>query len=59
MSRMMIYNYFPCPGLARQFADAMQGKTLFSDAPSGLFLAGPRRTGKTTFLWIDLAANTR
>jgi len=33
----------------------MQGKSLFGDAPNGLFLAAPRRTGKSTFLQRDLA----
>jgi hypothetical protein len=41
--------------LARETADAMQGKSLFGDAPNGLFLAAPRRTGKSTFLQRDLA----
>jgi hypothetical protein len=51
---MMIYQHFPRAELARQYADAMQGKVLFSNAPNGLFLAGPRRTGKSTFLQFDL-----
>jgi len=51
---MMIYSHFPRPELARQYADAMLGKVMFSDAPNGLFLAGPRRTGKSTFLQYDL-----
>lgn len=41
--------------LAKVTADAMQGKNLFGDAPNGLFLAAPRRTGKSTFLQRDLA----
>jgi hypothetical protein len=32
----------------------LQGKTAFGDAHNGLFLAAPRRTGKTTFLRGDL-----
>jgi hypothetical protein len=40
--------------LAASLADALQGKTPFSDAPNGLFLAAPRRTGKSTFLQADL-----
>jgi len=40
--------------LAQGLADALQGKTPFSDAPNGLFLAAPRRTGKSTFLQADL-----
>ena len=46
--------YFARTGLAAELADALQGKTLFNDAPSGLFLAAPRRTGKSTFLQTDL-----
>ena len=46
--------HFPRPKLARDTADAMQGKNLFGDAPNGLFLAAPRRTGKSTFLQRDL-----
>lgn len=51
----MVYHHFPRPDLARQYADEMQGKVLFNDAPNGLFLTGPRRTGKSTFLQNDLA----
>ncbi|GHT83342.1 hypothetical protein AGMMS49543_10320 [Betaproteobacteria bacterium] len=51
----MIYHHFPRPDLARRYAGAIQGKTLFGDAHNGLFLAGPRRTGKSTFLQADLA----
>jgi hypothetical protein len=46
--------YFSRPRLAQETADAMQGKSLFGDAPNGLFLAAPRRTGKSTFLQRDL-----
>jgi hypothetical protein len=46
--------YFPRTPLAAELADAMQGRTLFNDAPNGLFLAAPRRTGKSTFLRQDL-----
>lgn len=46
--------YYPRTALARELADALQGKTLFNDAPNGLFLAAPRRTGKSTFLQSDL-----
>lgn len=46
--------YFPRQQLAADIADALRGHTLFSDAPNGLFLAAPRRTGKTTFLRNDL-----
>ena len=47
--------HFPRTKLAKDTADAMQGKSLFGDAPNGLFLAAPRRTGKSTFLQRDLA----
>lgn len=46
--------YYPRTHLAVELADALQGKALFSDAPNGLFLAAPRRTGKSTFLQADL-----
>lgn len=42
------------PALARQYADALQGKTPFSGAGDGLFVAGERRTGKSQFLCLDL-----
>jgi hypothetical protein len=51
----MIYHHFPRPDLARQYAAAIQGQALFGDAHNGLFLTGPRRTGKSTFLQADLA----
>jgi len=47
--------HFQRAKLAQDTADAMQGKSLFGDAPNGLFLAAPRRTGKSTFLQRDLA----
>lgn len=40
--------------LAEELVIALQGKSGFSDAHNGLFLAAPRRTGKTTFLQADL-----
>lgn len=39
--------------LARTLCDSLEGKGL-ADARSGLFLAAPRRTGKSTFLREDL-----
>ena len=48
---MLYYSRTP---LAASLADALQGKDPFSDAPNGLFLAAPRRTGKSTFLQADL-----
>lgn len=41
--------------LAQQLVQALQGRALLGDAHNGLFLAAPRRTGKTTFLQGDLA----
>ncbi|MGE5450728.1 MAG: ATP-binding protein [Acidobacteriota bacterium] len=46
--------HFPRPRLAREMADLLLGQSMFSDAHNGLFLAAPRRTGKTTFLQHDL-----
>lgn len=40
--------------LAAALADDLQGRKAFGDASSGLFLAAPRRTGKSTFLQLDL-----
>ncbi len=45
---------YPRTELANQLADALEGKNPFGDAPNGLFLAAPRRTGKSTFLQADL-----
>jgi hypothetical protein len=46
--------YYPRAQLAEELADALQGRAVFDDAPNGLFLAAPRRTGKSTFLQHDL-----
>lgn len=46
--------HFPRTDLASQVADVLQGKSLLGDAHNGLFLAAPRRTGKSTFLQRDL-----
>ncbi len=46
--------HFPRSELAKQLARAVQGKDLLGDAHNGLFLAAPRRTGKSTFLKEDL-----
>ena len=40
--------------LAQQLVQALQGRSLMGDAHNGLFLAAPRRTGKSTFLQVDL-----
>ena len=42
------------PELARRLVDDLLAKNPFSDAPNGLFLAAPRRTGKSNFLQYDL-----
>jgi hypothetical protein len=47
-------NHFPRSMLAAALADGLEGRTDFGDATSGLFLAAPRRTGKSTFLQVDL-----
>lgn len=46
--------HYPREWLAKQLVEALQGKAVFSDAYNGLFLAAPRRTGKSTFLQGDL-----
>ncbi len=46
--------HFPRGSLARELVAALRGKAVFSDAHNGLFLAAPRRTGKSTFLQADL-----
>lgn len=45
---------YPRTTLANELVHQLQGKTAFGDAHNGLFLAAPRRTGKTTFLRGDL-----
>lgn len=45
---------FPRTTLAQELVTALQGKALLGDAHNGLFLAAPRRTGKSTFLQSDL-----
>lgn len=45
---------FPRTALAQELVVALQGKALLGDAPNGLFLTAPRRTGKSTFLQADL-----
>jgi hypothetical protein len=46
---------YPRTALARDMVAALQGRALLGDAHNGLFLAAPRRTGKSTFLQGDLA----
>lgn len=45
---------YPRTALAQELVAALQGKTFLGDAHNGLFLAAPRRTGKSTFLQGDL-----
>ena len=45
---------FPRSALAQGLVAALQGKALLGDAHNGLFLAAPRRTGKSTVLQGDL-----
>ena len=49
---MLIYHRRPV--MARQLTDELLGEYLVSDAPNGLFLAAPRRTGKSKFLQFEL-----
>ncbi|MCX7114681.1 MAG: hypothetical protein NTW08_02035 [Gammaproteobacteria bacterium] len=44
---------FKRPHLAHAYCDSLEGKGI-ANARSGLFLAGPRRVGKSTFLIDDL-----
>ena len=44
---------YPRPQLAIAYCDSLQGKGI-ANARSGLFLAGPRRVGKSTFLRDEL-----
>ena len=46
--------HFPREALAQELVAALRGQTVFGDAHNGLFLAAPRRTGKSTFLQADL-----
>ena len=46
---------FPRTDLAEQTADLVEGRGLFGEGRNGVFLAAPRRTGKSTFLRHDLA----
>jgi hypothetical protein len=46
--------HFPREALAQELVAALRGQAVFGDAHNGLFLAAPRRTGKSTFLQADL-----
>jgi hypothetical protein len=49
----MTYFSFKRPQLAMAYCDSLEGKGI-SNARPGLFLAGPRRVGKSTFLTEEL-----
>lgn len=49
----MRYFSFKRPDLASAYSESLEGKGIIN-ARSGLFLAGPRRVGKSTFLKDDL-----
>ncbi len=46
--------HFARADLAQELVAALRGQAVFGDAHNGLFLAAPRRTGKSTFLQADL-----
>ena len=46
--------HFKREALAKDLAIALSGRSMLGDAHNGLFLAAPRRTGKSTFLQRDL-----
>lgn len=46
--------YFARKSLATELVSALRGELSFNDAHNGLFLAAPRRTGKSTFLQREL-----
>ena len=46
--------YYARPELARHLLLSLRGEVPFGDGPDGVFLAAPRRTGKTTFLRQEL-----
>lgn len=50
----MAQHIFHRPALARRIADVATGAASIVGLPPGLFLAAPRRTGKSTFLELDL-----
>ncbi|MCY3002780.1 MAG: ATP-binding protein [Planctomycetota bacterium] len=53
-TRGYFMSHFARLELARELVAALRGLTLLGDAQNGLFLAAPRRTGKSTFLQADL-----
>lgn len=46
--------HFARPALADKLSNDLVGDSVLNDASNGLFLAGPRRTGKSEFLKNDL-----
>ena len=51
---MVAVSIFHRPALAAQLADQILRSSPTSASPSGVFLAAPRRTGKSTFVREDL-----
>lgn len=51
---MTAHTRFPRPDLAAEMAAAVSGRQKWNNDADGLFLAAPRRTGKSTFLKGDL-----
>lgn len=49
-----MFRHFARPELAHELALSVAGERMFDAGSSGLFLAAPRRTGKSTFLREDL-----
>jgi len=47
-------SHYPREALAQELVAALRGVAALGDAHNGLFLAAPRRTGKSTFLQADL-----
>lgn len=50
----MNHRRYPRPQLATEITRNLRGDSFFGDDHNGIFLAAPRRTGKTTFLRHDL-----
>lgn len=54
MNNEPLQKHFARPHLAAHMAKSLLGQVPFNDAPNGLFLAAPRRIGKSAFLQQDL-----
>jgi hypothetical protein len=55
----MSSHHYARPALAAEMARLVSGRNKFDSEANGLFLAAPRRTGKSTFLRGDLAPALR